>query len=235
MTIVNLKDNNYLEIGLDEKYVSVSWKNGMKLMKTPNINVPIYFYLNNPDGFSDEEYFKVSKLCYDENTVILCDSLSQLGRLKKFNYNCEFNVNSKLNGAEKSLCYHLEGNPLEGLELLNYLFYKGILDDSWKIDIISKEKLNEFYIDSKILTPIAEKREEYDISLNWTHSENNISKGEDDSGKNYINLYFKKESDDSYNVIDISNDSIEDFHNFTPLKSKDNKINEIFNKFMEEE
>ena len=71
--------------------------------------------------------------------------------------------------------------------------------------------------------------------MNWTHSENNISKSEDDSGKNYINLYFKKESDDSYNVIDISNDSIEDFHNFTSLESKDNKIDEIFNKFMEEE
>ena len=38
--------------------------------------------------------------------------------------------------------------------------------------------------------------------------------------ENYINLYYKKELDNSYNSIDISKDNFDEFHNFNISKPK---------------
>lgn len=250
ISFINLKEDNYLEIGLSEKYVATSWENCEKLINTNNINTQIYFYLTDLNECTDEEYYQISKLCYNEKIIILTDNLSKLDKLKKFKYNYKFNINNKLNKLEKRLCYDLGDMPIEGIELLNHPFFKD-LSKNWEIHITSDQNLFHFYSDSKkILTPISKKYENYDLFLNLKY-ETNVANNEDGDNlnndyvtgvtdinytdSNYINLYLQKESDDNYNFINISKYEMEEFHNFNLSKSKNdefNQIEELFNKLM---
>ena len=250
ISVLNLKENNYLEIGLDEKYVSTSWKNGGKLIKTNSIGSPIYFYLTDLDECTNEEYLQLSKLCYSENIVILNDNPSKLDKLMKFNFNLKYNINVRLNKEEKKLCYDMGNMPLEGIELFNYLFSNQILDNDWNIDIISNQDLSKIILSSKkILSPISEKLEDYDLFLNLINEEpidsnnensnpnKNSNPNNDKIDKNYMYLYYKKELDNSYNSIEISKDNFDEFHNFNISKPKNeefNVIGELFKKFMED-
>ena len=228
-----LKENYYLEIGLNEKYVCTSLKNAKYLINS-NIHSVIYFYLHDLDEYTEEEQIQFSKICYNENVIILNDNWDKLDKLKKFNYHYDFNINQK-DFNEKTLCFDFTELTSEGMELLDYLFLNNLFSN-WKVHLISNCDLSDVLINSKqLFKPISKKSNSYDIFLKLMLKNKNIKL----NNENYIKIYFEEEADNNYNLINIFNDDeIYSFNTFSlqnSNKKRFNPLDEIFNKLNEVE
>ena len=235
VAFLNLKDDNYIEVGLNEKYVCSSWKNAKSLINSSCINSIIYYYLDDLSEFNDSEYYNISNVCYSDNVVILNDDSEKLKQFKNFAYDYDIEIYKKVNGKNKILYCDFGEMISEGIELLNYLFLNNILDvKQWSINIISKENISNFYSDSKkLINVVSEKSDDCDLFLKFNFNEEKIEFKND----NVISISAKKVYDKSYDVINISNiDEIDSFNKFVWSKTRESKflpIGEIINNFNE--
>ena len=231
-TFLNLKKENYLEISLNESYVCTSWKNAKRLINTATINSTIFFYLDDLNEYTNEELFKISNICYNNNVVVLNDDLDKLKKIKKYCYDYDINIDKKMNNENKILCCDFGDMVIEGIEILDYLFLNNILDiNIWEINIISQQNLSRCFEDSnKIIKQIPNKLNDFDLFLKLDYNKTEIK-----YGGNYINLYLKEEVNNGYNIINIiNNDEMDIFDNFIPLKTDNSKelmyLEKVFNK-----
>lgn len=228
-SFLNLKDN-YLEITLDEKNICTSWQTAKRLINTQSLDSIIYFYLDDLNEYLFEDAFQISKICYDDNVVILNDDKTKLESLRNYYYDFEININREMSVDKKVLCCDFGDMIIEGIDLLNYLFTNKILDiNQWEINIISPNKISKCYKDSKKhIKHIPEKLADYDLFLKFEHAHS-----EELVEDNCIGLFIKDVVDESYNSIEISDYDFEMFNTFSPSESHSSsflQIGEIFNK-----
>ena len=232
-TFLNLKNENYLEIGFDEKNICSSWKCAKRIMNTPAINDMIYLYLGNLKGYSADEYFQISNISYNSKVVILNDDIDKLKDLKRFNYNYNLKISKKITNETKILCCDFGDMFLEGINLLNYMIFNKIIDiNKWDIQVISKNNLSKINFNG-IISLIPEKLDEYDLFLKLS----NYNEKTQLIDENYIELFVEEVDDDNYNLVDIMNEELEDFSNRDSSKLERLQplwpIEEIFNKIEE--
>ena len=233
-SFLNLKDDNYIEIGLNEKFVCTSWITARKVLNTNGINSKVYFYLPDLKECTSEEHFQISKICYNEKVIILNDNLDKLNFLRKFNYKFEMNI-SDLDKKNKVLSCDFENMFFEGFELIKYLYFNKILNfNEWNFVIHSDYEFSKKYLDLYGITiPIYKNVIESDLFLKFDFY-NNININQ----KNYIKIYFEEEIDTNYAVLDITDSKcFDNFDNLIPLKKYHYNsyyiFEEIFNKLNE--
>ncbi len=231
---LNLKRDNYLEVGLNEKYISSSWKSARCLLNTPNINSKVFFYVTDLDKFTNEEYFQISNTCYNENVVVLNDDSDNLKRLKKCNFNFDYNVDASREHENNKLFCDFENMFVEGAELIKYLVINGILDEKNSYTyLFSKNKL-DFYLDYGINVKAIPKLNDKGLFLRISYDKTEIT-----DNNNYINMYVEEITDDNYNSLDIEDDEsltvLNETDEFVQTKVKQNEnlslIKDIFNEF----
>lgn len=230
ITYLNLKEDNYLEVNFNDKYICTSWKNARSLLNTSNINTIIYFYLKELDKNNKEDYFQTANVCYNKNVVILNDNSQNLQKLKKFNYKYEYDIKETNN--KRSLCCDFKNMFIEGITVLNYLSNNNMINDNWNIFIIHEKRL-KFHLDNGIIiNTIPEKRKDIDLFLKIDYDKpKNL-------GQNHINIYLEEITDDTYNILNINDtESINAFNKKSPFVQTKIKANdqietilEIFNK-----
>ena len=148
ISILNLKEDNYFDVGLNEKYVCTSWKDAKRLMNTQSVTSPIYYYLADLSEYSDIEFYRFSSMCYESNIVVLNDDPNKLKTLRNFSYGYDVEINKKIGEENRILCCDFGDMFDEGIELLNYLFLKGILDfNVWSVFIGTKDNVSRIYSD----------------------------------------------------------------------------------------
>ena len=226
LTLLNLKEDNYLDVGLNEKYVCTSWNDAKCLMNTSSINTTIYYYLDDLSTCNDLDFYRISSMCYEDNIVILNDDSNKLKVLKNFSYGHDVKINKKISDGNRILCCDFGDMVNEGIELLNYLFINGILDyNVWSVFIGSKDNVSRVYSDMNNL--IDENSQEFDIDLFLEFDLNN--QGSELDNKNIIRIIIEKINDDNYNVLDITDiEEVSSFDKFVLSKvSESNHMMQI--------
>lgn len=151
---LNLKSSNYLEVGLNEKYICTSWKTARAILNTASIHSTIYYYLpDNIGKLPKEEYYQVSNICFNDNVVVFTKDKKYIDLVKKCNLKFEIG-NSKLSlkDFEQNQLY-CDFNKLfiVGVELLNDAFLQGMLDsEKWMVNILESEKDFKFHFDTNV-------------------------------------------------------------------------------------
>ena len=235
VSFLNLKEDNYLDLGLNEKLVCHSWKNAKRLMNSSAINSIIYYYLDDLAEFSETECYGISDICYGDNVVILNDDSEKLKRLKNFAYDYDVKFNKKVGAENKVLCCEFGEMVIEGIELLNNLLLNNILDvEKWSIRLVSRQDISKLYSDpGKLIDVVEEKPDECDLFIKFNFNDEKAEFG----GDNVISISPIKVSDGSYEVIDISD--VGGFGSFDQVigsktaESKFLEIGEIINDFNE--
>ena len=148
---LNLKSSNYLEIGLEEKYVCTSWKNARALLNTASMNSNIYFYVNSLDNLEDGIFYQISNICCNEKVVCLVDNKKILQHLKscqlKFTTN---NQKLKINELNQLYC-NFNDMFIVGVELLNEAFLNGVLNpEEWMVNIVDCDNAFKFHFDTNV-------------------------------------------------------------------------------------
>lgn len=148
---LNLKSSNYLEIGLEEKYVCTSWKNARALLNTASMNNKIYFYLNDLDNLEKSIYYQVSNICCNSNVICLLDDRKVLQHLKSCQLKFETN-HQKLKIKELNQLYcDFNDMFIVGVELLNEAFLNGKFNpDEWMINIVDYDNDFKFHFDTNV-------------------------------------------------------------------------------------
>jgi len=149
---LNLKSSNYLEVGLDEKYICTSWKNARALLNTSSINTTIYYYLcDNIESLSKEEYYQVSNICMNEHVVVMANNNKVINSIKECKLKFEIG-NSKLQIKEANQLYcDFDKMFIVGIELLDNAFLAGILDsEAWRVSIVEREKNFNFHFETNV-------------------------------------------------------------------------------------
>ena len=150
---LNLKSSNYLEIGLEEKYICTSWKNARALLNTASMNSNIYFYVNHLDNLGDEIFYQVSNICCNEKIICLVDDKKILQHLKFCQL--KFKTNShklKINGLNQLYC-NFNDMFIVGVELLNEAFLNGVLNpEEWMVNIVDCDNDFKFHFDTNVRT-----------------------------------------------------------------------------------
>ena len=148
---LNLKSSNYLEIGLEEKYVCTSWKNARALLNTASMNNKIYFYLNDLDNLEKSIYYQVSNICCNSNVICLLDDRKVLQHLKSCQLKFETN-HQKLKIKELNQFYcDFKDMFIVGVELLNEAFLKGKFNpDEWMVNIVDYDNDFKFHFDTNV-------------------------------------------------------------------------------------
>ena len=148
---LNLKSSNYLEIGLEEKYVCTSWKNARALLNTASMNNKIYFYLNDLDNLEKSIYYQVSNICCNSNVICLLDDRKVLQHLKSCQLKFETNHQKlKINDLNQLYC-DFNDMFIVGVELLNEAFLNGKFNpDEWMINIVDYDNDFKFHFDTNV-------------------------------------------------------------------------------------
>lgn len=148
---LNLKSSNYLEVGLNEKYICTSWKNARALLNTSSINTNIYYYLNSLDNIEKEEYYQISNIFTNDNICCLVSDESILKNIKKCNLNFKFNnIKPSITKTNQLYC-DFDKMFIVGVEILNDTFLNGGLDsNNWKINILQNNIDFKFHFDTNV-------------------------------------------------------------------------------------
>lgn len=148
---LNLKSSNYLEIGLEEKYVCTSWKNARALLNTASMNNNIYFYLNDLDNLEKSIYYQVSNICCNSNVICLLDDRKVLQHLKSCQLKFETNHQKlKINDLNQLYC-DFNDMFIVGVELLNEAFLNGKFNpDEWMVNIVNYDNDFKFHFDTNV-------------------------------------------------------------------------------------
>ena len=208
-SLLNLKEDNYLDIGLKEKFVCTSWKDAKCLMNTSSINSTIYYYLDDLSMCNDLDFYRISSMCYENNIVILNDDLNKLKKLKNFSYDYDIEINKKMNDKNRIMWCDFGDMINEGIELLNYLFLNKILDfNLWSVFIGSKDNVSRIYSDVNNVIHKNSKNLDIDLFLKFDLNKKDSQLNDE----NYVRIIIKKINDNNYNVLDITD--IEEVHSF---------------------
>lgn len=151
-TFLNLKNSNYLEIGLNEKYVCTSWKTARALLNTASIHANIYYYLpDNLDELDQEEYYQISNICTNDHVVVMAQDKKMIDSIKKCQLMFEVG-NQKLELSKKNQLYcDFDKMFIVGVELLNDIFLAGVFDsETWRVNILESEKDFKFHFDTNV-------------------------------------------------------------------------------------
>ena len=201
ISLLNLKEDNYLDLGLKEKYVCTSWRDAKCLMNTSSINSTIYFYLDDLSMCNDLDFYRISSMCYENNIVILNDDLNKLKKLKNFSYDYDIEINKKMADKYRILCCDFGDMINEGIELLNYLCLNKILDfNLWSIFIGSKDNISMIYSDINDIINNNPENLDIDLFLKFDFNKNDSEL----NNENVIKIIFKKIKDKNYNVLDVT-------------------------------
>ena len=198
ISMLNLKEDNYLDVGLNEKYICTSWKNAKCLMNTSAINSTIYYYLDDLEECDDIDYYRISSMCYENNVVVLNDDSKKIKLLKNFSYGYDVAINKKISYENRILCCDFGDMVNEGIELLNYLFLNGILDfNVWSVFIGSKDNVSMIYSD---LNNLISENSDIDLFLKFDLNK----QGSELKNENVIRIIIEKQNDTNFNVLDIT-------------------------------
>ena len=201
ISLLNLKEDNYLDLGLKEKYVCTSWRDAKCLMNTSSINSTIYYYLDDLSMCNDLDFYRISSMCYENNIVILNDDLNKLKKLKNFSYDYDIEINKKMADKYRILCCDFGDMINEGIELLNYLCLNKILDfNLWSIFIGSKDNISMIYSDINDIINNNPENLDIDLFLKFDFNKNDSEL----NNENVIKIIFKKIKDKNYNVLDVT-------------------------------
>lgn len=149
---LNLKSSNYLEVGLNEKYICTSWKTARALLNTASMNANIYYYLpDNLKELSREEYYQISNICNNDHVVVMTKNKKLIEDIKKCQLKFEIgNKKLDLNDANQLYC-DFDKMFIVGVELLNDVFLSRVLDsDNWRVNILENEKDFKFHFDTNV-------------------------------------------------------------------------------------
>lgn len=174
---LNLKKDNYLEVGLDDKFVCVSWKSARALLNTNSIRTNIYYYLpNDINSYTKEEYYEISNLCICSSIVVLTNNKLNLKNIRKCCLNFECNDQKIIFGEDNQLFCTLDNMSVVGLELLNDIFLEGVLDSKkWTINIISPLKKFKIHFDTEVKVNFVDKiSSNVDMIFNMSYDKKTI-------------------------------------------------------------
>ena len=149
---LNLKSSNYLEVGLDEKYICTSWKTGRALLNTSSVNATIYYYLRSDiKNLSKEEYYQVSNICMNEHVIVMAKDKKDINCIKKCYLKFELGNNKlELKHANQLYC-DFDKMFIVGIELLDEAFLSGILDcETWRVNVLESEKKINFHFETNV-------------------------------------------------------------------------------------
>ena len=224
---LNLKSSNYLEIGLEEKYVCTSWKNARALLNTASMNSNVYFYLNDLNDLNKEEFYQVSNICCNSKVVCLVDDKKILKHLKTCQLKFETN-NKKLKIGEVNQLYcDFHDMFIVGVELLNEAFLNGKLNpDGWMVNIVDFNHDFKFHFDTNVRIRKVSKIEEHaDFLFQLSYEKEDFSSQISTiAGFVLENNYEKKE------VIELNHlENIDFIHDNEKLEMT--KINNDYSKF----
>ncbi len=223
LSLLNLKEENYLDVGLKEKYICTSWKNAKCLMNTSNINSTIYYYLDDLGECDAVDFYRISSMCYENNVVILNDDSNKIKSLKNFSYRYDVAINKKISNENRILCCDFGDMVNEGIELLNYLFLNGILDfNVWSVFIGSKDNVSMIYSDLNNLISKNSEKLNIDLFLKFDLNEQCFEL----NNENVIRIIIEKIKDANFNVVDITDiEEVSSFDKF--ILSKVTESNNI--------
>lgn len=198
ISMLNLKEDNYLDVGLKEKYICTSWENAKRLMNTSSINSTIYYFLDDLEECDDIDFYRISSMCYENNVVVLNDDSKKIKLLKNFSYRYDVAINKKISNENRVLCCDFGDMVNEGIELLNYLFLNGILDfNVWSVFIGSKDNVSKIYSD---LNNLISENSDIDLFLKF-----DLNKQDSElKNENVIRIIIEKQKDTNFNVLDIT-------------------------------
>jgi hypothetical protein len=197
---LNLKSSNYLEVGLEEKYICTSWKSARALLNTSSINTNIYFYLDDYDEEDVSSYYQLSNICTNDHVVCLVKDDEVLKKLKKCQLKFEVNSKKLVEKKVNQLYCDFDGMFIVGVELLNDAFLTGILDsNNWKVNILENKRDFKFHFDTnvgirKVEEPMVDADFIFQLSYEKKEIEENVP---------MINAWVLKEDFKNYNYINI--------------------------------
>lgn len=217
VSFLYLKEDNYLEIGLGEKYVCTSLKNARRLMNTHNLNSIIYYYLEDLEECTRAEHLQISRICYSDNVVILNDDFDKLKNLERLEYTCESNV-KKITGNKKVMCCDFGEMFAEGIEVLYYLFLNSQIDEDWEIYVLTNKIKSRFSLNPELtIIPTGKMLKEFDLLIKIDYDKAKT----DFKNENYIILHIDEKYDRSYDVLNIADKSeIDEFDMFAASRNR---------------
>lgn len=187
---LNLKSSNYLEVGLNEKYICTSWKTARALLNTASINATIYFYIpDNIKKIQKEEFYQVCNICMNDHVVVMTKNKKNIDELKSCEIKFEIN-NSKLEIKEANQLYcDFDKMFIVGVELLNDAFLSAILDsNSWRVNILESERNFKFHFDTNVsIRKVNQIDEDADLIFSMSYDKKNVL-----YDKPYINAWVEE-------------------------------------------
>lgn len=225
---LNLKSSNYLEVGLNEKYVCTSWKTARALLNTASINNNLYYYLEeNIQELPKEEYYQISNICMNSHVVPIIKNKKIIASIKKCQLKFEIS-NQKLSLNNENYMYcDFDKMFIVGIELLNESFLEGILNsEKWKVNILENEKDFKFHFDTKVnINKTTSINEDANLIFKMSYTKQNIS-----YDKPFINAWVEEESAKITNYI-----LIDDKNSYQKLLDSEKKsisnIDNFYNNF----
>lgn len=225
---LNLKSSNYLEVGLNEKYVCTSWKTARALLNTASLNNNIYYYLlENIQELPKEEYYQISNICMNTHVIPIVKNKKIIDSIKKCQLKFEIsNQKLNLNNANYMYC-DFDKMFIVGIELLNESFLEGILDSKkWKVNILENEKDFKFHFDTKVnIKKTTSINEDANLIFKMSYIKQNVL-----YDKPFINAWVEEEHAQITNYI-----LIDDKNSYQKLLDSEKKtisnIDNFYNKF----
>lgn len=189
---LNLKTSNYLEVGLDEKYICASWKTARALLNTSSINTTIYYYLyGDISNLSKEEYYKVSNICTNEHVIVMAKDKKDINFIKKCNLKFELS-NTKLDLKQVNQLYcDFDKMFIIGIELLDDAFLSGVLDcETCKVNILNGKNNFNFHFETNVsIKRVNEMSDDADFIFIISYNKKEVP-----SDKCYINTWVEEKN-----------------------------------------
>lgn len=198
-TFLNLKSSNYLEIGLNDKYVCGDWQTARALLNTYSIHSNIFYYFTKDVfNYSKEDYYQVSRLCTNKRVIILTSDKKVINNLKKCELKIDVGDKKLIVGETNQLYCNLNKLSIVGLELLNSVFLTGVLDsNTWHINILEKDKSFKFHFDTEVrVSVMSDVHGNIDLFLQMSYDKKDV-----DLGAPFLNVWIEETDYKFYNVI----------------------------------
>lgn len=199
---LNLKSSNYLEVGLDEKYICTSWKTARALLNTASIHATIYYYLpEHVEMLSKEEYYQVSNICTNDHVVVMTKEQKLLNKIKKCQLKFEIGESKlQLSNANQLYC-DFDKMFIVGVELLNAAFLTNNLRwDAWRVNILENKYNFKFHFDTNVgIRKVNSIEEDADFIFCMSYHKKNIS-----YDKPYLNAWVEEENIKIKNFIIVT-------------------------------
>lgn len=199
---LNLKSSNYLEVGLNEKYICTSWKTARALLNTASIHATIYYYLpENVEMIPKEEYYQVSNICTNDHVVVMTKEQKLLNKIKKCQLKFEIGESKlQLNNANQLYC-DFDKMFIVGVELLNDAFLtNNLICDSWRVNILENKYNFKFHFDTNVrIRKVNSIEEDADFIFCISYHKKNIS-----YNKAYLNAWVEEENIKIKNFIVVT-------------------------------